>query len=565
MRARYLALVGLVAFSAWSAAAGAAAPRRGQDYVGTLTGGGTISFGVSDDGRRAFGIRVAGVPGACQGEAAYLDWSLGPARISARGAFRLRVVASLSPSIRGFFLSGGRARGSSSYFDRGDCRASARWSARAIRRPRGGGRMFAATGTVTLNPGGMAELPNGSLLVADGLGDSTSASNAIRRLLPNGRLVTVAGSAHPGAGGDGGPATAAQLNGPQDVAVAADGSYLIADTNNHCVRAVGVDGLIRTVAGRCGTPGAFSGDGGAAVAASLDYPLAVAWRPGGGFFVADFGNDRVREVLGDGSIHTVAGNGSSGFSGDGGPATAAQLARTSDVEVDAAGRLLIADEDNERVRRVAADGSIATVAGSGPPGRGAAGFAGDGGLATAARLSSPSGLAATPDGGFLIADSWNGRIRKVSAAGQITTVAGGGEAIGGVRPGSTDLAIPRHVALTRGGFAVSDAEGVRLAERRPSRLLVDLRRRTDGLGLAADLRGSHRRRARIRVATSARCRLTLQVTRGGHSFVRVRRAVRAGDTVLRLPHRLRRGRYRIMVSGRSAGRVSTSIGYLSVR
>jgi DNA-binding beta-propeller fold protein YncE len=499
---------------------------------------------VSSDNRRVFGIRAAGVPGECQGEAAVLDWGLGPALVSRRGRFHLSVLGSIAPSIRGSFLSRGRAHGRSAYFDRGGCGASASWSARAHGHARGRGRVFAAAGGARLSPGGMAELPDGSLLFADG--------RRVRLLLPDGRLVSVAGPS------DG-------LDVAEDVALSGAGSYLIADSAANCVRAVGTDGAIHTVAGHCGSAAAFGGDGGLAVSASLDFPTAVVQRPGGGFFVADTGNDRVRAVLPDGRIVTVAGTGAHGFSGDGGPATLARLDRPSDVEVDHGGRLLIADEDNERVRRVALDGSIATVAGSGSGGLAAAGFRGDDGPATEALLSDPSGLAATTDGGFLIADSGNGRIRKVAASGRITTVAGGGEATGGVRPGSTDLGRPRRVAVTQRGFAVSDAQEIRFSEPHTTRLLVELRRRTDGLGQAADLRASRGARAHIRVSTSRRCRLTLEVTRRGRTLIRLRRVVRAGDTILRLARRLPPGRYRVTASARVSSRVAASVGYLSVR
>lgn len=580
MRARGTALVVLAVLGAWSAGFNEAAARsRERDYAGGVAGGGTISFGLSTDGRRVFGIRVAGVPGNCQGEPAYLGWSLGPAKISFHRTFRLSLLNDVAPSVRGTFLSGGRARGRTSYFDRGDCRASSSWSARRHARPIGKGRVLAlagygpgrhvpeptTAGSAPLNPGGMAALPDGSLLIADGGGDSASESNAVRRLLPNGRLVTAAGTGQPGASGDGGPARAARLQGPQDVAVQADGTYLIADTLNNCIRLVRGDGLISTVAGHCGSAPGFGGDGGAAVAASFDYPTGVAARPGGGFFVADLGNSRVREVLPDGRIRTAAGDGTPGLGGDGGPATGARLDRPSAVAVRAGGDLLIADEDNNRIRQVGADGSIHTVAGSGLGGLAAAGFSGDGGPAKAARLNEPSGLAATPDGGFLIADSGNGRIRKVGPTGAIATFAGGGELVGGVRPGSSDLARPRHVALTRDGVTLADAGGARLAFTTTHRLLLEARRRTDGLGSQGDLRASHRHRPSVRVATSLGCRLTLVVTRAGHTAARVRRTLRSGSRVVRLPHRLRRGRYRLTLSSRRGGRVATSISYLSVR
>ena len=144
---------------------------------------------------------------------------------------------------------------------------------------------------------------------------------------------------------------------------------------------------------------------------------------GGGYLVTDQSNERVRRVGADGTITTVAGNGTAGFSGDGGPATAAQLDTPNGVAATPDGGLLIADSNSHRVRRVAADGTITTVAGTGVPG-----FSGDNGPATAAQLNFPDSVAVLPDGGFLIADNDNNRVRRVAADGTISTVAGIGTA-----------------------------------------------------------------------------------------------------------------------------------------
>jgi hypothetical protein len=184
-------------------------------------------------------------------------------------------------------------------------------------------------------------------------------------------ISTLAGDGTFGFSGDGGPATAAQLNGPIGVAVAADGGILIADYLNSRVRRVSPTGTITTIAGS-GTYG-FSGDGGPATAAQLTWPSGVA-ATAGGLLIADPNNERVRRVSPDGTITTIAGTGTHGFSGDGGPATAAQLALPTGVAATADGGLLIADQNNERVRRVSPDGTITTIAGTGT-----AGFSGDGG------------------------------------------------------------------------------------------------------------------------------------------------------------------------------------------
>src|SRR5438445_557628 len=178
---------------------------------------------------------------------------------------------------------------------------------------------------------------------------------------------------------------------------------------------------INTVAGN-GFSG-FAGDGGAATSASLNFPEGAALDTRGNLYIADYDNHRIRKVAAaTGIITTVAGNGSPGFAGDGGAATSASLFRPTGVALDASGNLYVADQDNYRVRKVAAaTGIITTVAGNGSPT-----FAGDGGAATSASLNSPTGVALDASGNLYIADTGNHRIRKVAATtGVITTVAGG--------------------------------------------------------------------------------------------------------------------------------------------
>jgi uncharacterized protein (TIGR03437 family) len=187
--------------------------------------------------------------------------------------------------------------------------------------------------------------------------------------------------------------------------------------------------IITTIAGSGSFgigPGSFSGDGGPATSATLDNPLHVAVDASGNLFIADTFNHRIRKVSASGIITTVAGNGTGGFSGDGGPATSAELNQPSDVAVDASGNLFIADAFNNRIRMVSAGGIITTVAGSGNVGNVACCFSGDGGPATSAYLNYPRGIAVDGSGNLFIADSFNNRIRKVSVSGIITTVAGGG-------------------------------------------------------------------------------------------------------------------------------------------
>jgi subtilisin family serine protease len=234
----------------------------------------------------------------------------------------------------------------------------------------------------------------------------------------SGTIDTVAGSdAPPSFGGDGGSATGARLNTPAGVAVR-DGELLIADSWNHRIRRVGPDGVISTVAG---SGDGFSGDGGPATEARLAVPGDVEFTPHGGFLIADTYNDRIRRVAPDGSIHTAAGSSAWGSGGDGGPATAAQLNQPEGIAALPDGGFLIADTRNARVRRVAPDGTIATVAGTGH-----FGHSGDGGPARQAALAWPRDVESTPDGGFLVADTRNNRVRKVNPDGTITTVAGTG-------------------------------------------------------------------------------------------------------------------------------------------
>jgi len=264
-------------------------------------------------------------------------------------------------------------------------------------------------------PAGITVMPDGGYLFAD------AGNDRVRRIFPDGTINTVAGPGNFGVPGDGGPATAAGLRDPLGVAAFPDGSYLIADAGAATIRRVSAAGIITTVAGT-GTPG-YSGDGGAATAAQLFAPSGVAVLSDGGFLIADTGNSRVRRVSPTGTITTVAGTGTPGFSGDGGPATAAQLGMNSpySLTVTPDGGFLLTDGTNSRVRRVSPNGVTTTIAGTG-----VRGFSGDGGAATAAQLDTPMGVATTPDGGVLISDFFGDRVRWVSPTGVITTVAGTG-------------------------------------------------------------------------------------------------------------------------------------------
>jgi sugar lactone lactonase YvrE len=233
-----------------------------------------------------------------------------------------------------------------------------------------------------------------------------------------GIITTVAGNGIASSSGDGGPATSASVAFPIGVAVDPQGNIFVTDSSDVVRRVDAGTGIITTVAGN-GTSG-FSGDGGPATSASLKFPEAVAVDPQDDLFIADFPNQRIRRVDGTtGIISTVAGNGTSGFSGDGGPAISAELFQPWGVALDAHGNLFIADEFNGRIRRVdAVTGIITTVAGDGD-----IAHSGDGGQATSAGIGNPFGVAVDAQGNIFISAGWD--VRRVDAvAGIISTVAG---------------------------------------------------------------------------------------------------------------------------------------------
>jgi hypothetical protein len=317
-------------------------------------------------------------------------------------------------------------------------------------------------------PTGVATDAAGGVLVAD-------ASNRVRRIA-YGTITTIAGSGvagHVSEGlplpEDGGPAIDAQMNDPIGVAVDHAGNIVIADALYHRIRRVTADGTITTIAGN-GIP-SFWGDGGPATEANLQYPTGVALDHDGNVFVADAGNHRIRRIDPDGTITTVAGTGSAGFAGDGGPATEAQLHKPTGVAVSRKGELFIADEYNHRIRRVGPHGRISTIAGATdiPPmydGLVPGGYGGDGGPATAALLNFPTEVLLDGEQNVLIADSSNYRVRSVDRDGTITTIAGGGSAP------PTDGVAATSVSLAGGptGMAFDGAGNLLVCEERGHRV-----------------------------------------------------------------------------------------------
>lgn len=280
---------------------------------------------------------------------------------------------------------------------------------------------FSGNGTRAIHaelndPEGVAVDASGNLYIAD-------TQNNIVRLVTasNGIISAYAGNRFAGYKGDGGPATSARLNLPEGVALDSAGDLYIADTFNSVIRLVNAStGIITTAAGD-GSAG-YSGDGGPATAASLDHPAAVAIDGAGNLYIPDQYNFVIRLVKSGGTISTIAGNTFSSYGGDGGSATGAQMYEPMGaVAVDSSGNLIISDSGNNAVRRVAAStGIITTIAGTG-----IAGFTGDGGPATSAQLNNPQGIAVDAAGNIYIADAGNNVVRRIDAStGLISTFAG---------------------------------------------------------------------------------------------------------------------------------------------
>ena len=259
------------------------------------------------------------------------------------------------------------------------------------------------------HPFGVAIDPSGSVYVADASAAPAGVGSGAHRVVkwsPGGAVTTVAGTGVKGSTGDGGPATSAALNTPQGVAVDDSGAVYISEFYGARVRRVAPDGTITTFAGT-GTEG-FSGDGGLATSARLRWPVGLAIGRDGSVYIADYANHRVRRVAPDGVITTVAGTGAKGSGGDGGPAVAAQLDSPAGLAVGSDGTVYVSEFGGDRVRAISPAGTISTVAGTGAPGGD-----GDGGPAGAATLQEPIGLALSRRGDLHIADSANHRVRRI--------------------------------------------------------------------------------------------------------------------------------------------------------
>jgi sugar lactone lactonase YvrE len=250
-----------------------------------------------------------------------------------------------------------------------------------------------------------------------GLYCSGPGGNTVRMVDPQGTITTVAGTGKEGFSGDGGPAIKARLDFPSAVAVDGEGNLYISDGFNYRIRKVDKEGIITTFAGT-GEAG-YSGDGGPATSAKLTEPSQLTFDAQGNLYFVDYTS--VRKIDPSGTITTVAGTGELGFSGDGGPAIEAKF-EANDLALDRDGNMYIADTENNRIRKVDKDGIIHTVAGTGKEG-----YSGDGGPATKAALNLPTGIALDGEGNLFIACHHNSVVRKVDKNGTITTFAGTGE------------------------------------------------------------------------------------------------------------------------------------------
>jgi len=280
-----------------------------------------------------------------------------------------------------------------------------------------------ATAAQLFSPFGVQVDKAGNVYIGD------TYNNRIRMVNTSGIITTIAGNGYGtwssgGYSGDGGPATAAELGSPCGIAIDEIGNIFFADWVNNCIRKINTSGIISTYAG-VGYR-SYSGDGGQATLAGLCLPTDVATDSAGNVYIADYGNNCIRKVNTSGIITTIAGNAyeagtdAGAYSGDGGPATDAELNLPEGVAVDKTGNVVyIVDSYNDRIREVTSNGVINTIAGSG-----IAGYAGDGGAATLAKLSAPFGIALDSHGDIFISDDSNACIREINTSGVIYTVAG---------------------------------------------------------------------------------------------------------------------------------------------
>ena len=294
--------------------------------------------------------------------------------------------------------------------------------------------------------------PSGRLIIAD------SSNQRVRALAPDGSIETLAGTGVHDRPMSGAEAVDSPLEHPIDFDFDAGGRLILVSLHDPRILAIGDDGIIDRVAGRGDYGG--SGDGGPALEAMFFEPTGIAVAGDGTIFVADGLGSRVRAIDPSRTMVAIAGTGEYGYSGDGGPALEATLDYPTALAIDGEGRLLIADSVNHAVRRIETDGTISTVAGTGHKG-----FSGDGGPATRATLNSPEGLAVAADGALYISDTRNHRIRRVDPDGTIETVAGNGDSAWSGDGGpalDASLCSPARLSLHGGLLYVADQNNARI-------------------------------------------------------------------------------------------------------
>lgn len=379
-----------------------------------------------------------------------------------------------------------------------------------------------ATSASFVLPVAVAYDVQGNIYVSDGY------NCRIRKINSAGVISTYAGTGICGYGGDGGPAISAMLSYSYGAALDGHGNLLVADTGNNRIRRITPAGVITTIAGN-GTFG-YSGDGGNALQASFAAPSAVSADPMGNIYVADEANYVIRKVDSAGIVHTVAGNHSYGFSGDGGQATSAQISFVAGVLADRSGNFYIADTGNKRVRKVDSTGKITTYAGNGSFGNtgsggpatsasigqpeglllsggkvhistganiwdvtlatqiidlvagnsdGTVGFNGDGKSALSTAFSGPWGIATDRSGDLIVADSGNNRVRRISRSSHVVTTIGGGYIGEGVRATEAslndDLGSASHIAFDPpGNLYIADIANHRVRKVSPAGMITTI-------------------------------------------------------------------------------------------
>jgi hypothetical protein len=280
-------------------------------------------------------------------------------------------------------------------------------------------------------------------------------SHRVRRIGPDGILTTAAGTGVAGFSGDGGPATASELDGPSGLVRSLDGSLFIADYKNARIRRVDPSGIISTVVGS--GMGGSAGDGGPALEARISASQLAIGADGTLYFDDTY---RFRSVT-DGIIDVFAGTGAAGYSGDGGPALTASFGEGIGSDVDQEGNVFLADHGNLRVRKVDANGVVTTVAGTGIKG-----YEGDGGLATDATFTGPFDVAVAADGTWYVSDYYSNAVRRVGTDGTVTTIVGGpagGSTLGDCGPASgASLHGPKGIDFQDGMLYVADTENHRI-------------------------------------------------------------------------------------------------------